>query len=135
MCSTCVDRIFTSGPAPCPVPHCGKTLRKKGFHTAWFADLKIEREVDIRKRVGQVFNRRQEEFETLLDWNNYLEEVEDLTFDLVEGDAKTRVKAEERFIERGTKGKLRRIDGWDSRKESWRGGERRRRIKRRDNEG
>lgn len=97
MCSTCVDRIFTSGPAPCPVPHCGKTLRKKGFHTAWFADLKIEREVDIRKRVGQVFNRRQEEFETLLDWNNYLEEVEDLTFDLVEGDAKTRGKAEERL--------------------------------------
>lgn len=97
MCSTCVDRIFTSGPASCPVPHCGKTLRKKGFHKAFFADLAIEREVDVRKRVGAVFNRRQDEFETLLDWNNYLEEVEGLVFDIVEGDVKTRTKAEEKL--------------------------------------
>jgi CDK-activating kinase assembly factor MAT1 len=97
MCSTCVDRIFTSGPASCPVPHCGKTLRKKGFHKAFFADLTIEREVDVRKRVGAIFNRRQDEFETLLDWNNYLEEVEGLVFDIVEGDVKTRAKAEEKL--------------------------------------
>ncbi|KAG0645424.1 RNA polymerase II transcription factor B p38 subunit [Hyphodiscus hymeniophilus] len=97
MCSTCVDRIFTSGPASCPVPHCGKTLRKKGFHAAFFGDLKIEREVDVRKRVGKVFNRRQDEFETLLDWNNYLEEVEGLVFDIVEGSPKTRAQAEERL--------------------------------------
>jgi CDK-activating kinase assembly factor MAT1 len=97
MCSTCVDRIFTSGPASCPVPHCGKTLRKKGFHAAFFSDLKIEKEVDVRKRVGKVFNRRQEEFETLRDWNNYLEEVEGLVFDIVEGSAKVRVQAEERL--------------------------------------
>lgn len=97
MCSTCVDRIFTSGPASCPVPHCGKTLRKRGFHKAFFADLTIEREVDVRKRVGAVFNRRQDEFETLLDWNNYLEEVEGLVFDIVEGDVKTRTKAEDKL--------------------------------------
>ncbi len=95
MCSTCVDRIFTSGPASCPVPYCGKTLRKRGFHKAFFADLKVEREVDIRKRVGAVFNRRQDEFETLLDWNNYLEKVESLVFDLVEGSKEERAKAEE----------------------------------------
>ncbi|KAL2061292.1 hypothetical protein VTL71DRAFT_7565 [Oculimacula yallundae] len=97
MCSTCVDRIFTSGPASCPVPYCGKTLRKKGFHKAFFADLKIEREVDIRKRVGAVFNRRQDEFESLRDWNNYLEEVECLVFELVEGSKEDRAKAEERL--------------------------------------
>jgi CDK-activating kinase assembly factor MAT1 len=97
MCSTCVDRIFTSGPASCPVPHCGKTLRKKGFHKAFFADLKIEREVDVRRRVAAVFNRREDEFETLRDWNNYLQEVEDLTFDIVQGDPKERQQAEERL--------------------------------------
>jgi len=108
MCSTCVDRIFTSGPASCPVPHCGKTLRKKGFHKAFFADLKIEKEVDVRKRVGAVFNRRQDEFETLLDWNNYLEDVEGMVFDIVEGDVKTRVKAEERLraYREGNKGTI-----------------------------
>ncbi|KAK2623730.1 hypothetical protein QTJ16_006911 [Diplocarpon rosae] len=97
MCSTCVDRIFTSGPASCPVPYCGRTLRKKGFHKAFFGDLKVEREVDIRKRVGLVFNRRQEEFETLLDWNNYLEEVESLIFDLVEGSREDKLHAEEKL--------------------------------------
>ncbi|RKF55523.1 RNA polymerase II transcription factor B subunit 3 [Golovinomyces cichoracearum] len=97
MCSTCVDRIFTSGPTSCPVPYCGKTLRKRGFHKAFFGDLKVEREVDIRKRVDAVFNRRQEEFETLRDWNNYLEEVESLIFDLIEGTKEEKMKAEERL--------------------------------------
>lgn len=99
MCSTCVDRIFTSGPASCPVPYCGKTLRKKGFHKAFFADLKIEREVDIRKRVGGIFNRRQDEFETLLDWNDYLEMVETLIFELVEGSREEKVEAEKKLRE------------------------------------
>jgi CDK-activating kinase assembly factor MAT1 len=97
MCSTCVDRIFTSGPTSCPVPYCGKTLRKKGFHKAFFGDLKIEREVDIRKRVGEIFNRRQDEFETLKDWNNYLEEVEVLVFEIVNGTKEERARAEERL--------------------------------------
>lgn len=43
----------------------------------------MEREVDIRRRVAEVFNRREDEFDTLLDWNNYLEEVEGITFALV----------------------------------------------------
>lgn len=97
MCSTCVDRIFTSGPASCPVPYCGRTLRKKGFHKAFFGDLKVEREVDIRKRVGAIFNRRQDEFETLRDWNNYLEDVENLIFDIVEGSKEDRARAEEKL--------------------------------------
>ncbi|PQE15802.1 CDK-activating kinase assembly factor MAT1 protein [Rutstroemia sp. NJR-2017a BBW] len=108
MCSTCVDRIFTSGPAPCPVPHCARTLRKKGFHAAFFGDLKVEREVDIRRRVNEVFNRREDEFETLLDWNNYLQEVEDLVFDLVEGKGKVKADAEEklRVYREGNKGDI-----------------------------
>lgn len=95
MCTSCVDRLFTSGPAPCPVAGCHKTLRKRGFHKAFFSDLKIEREVDVRKRVGLVFNRREDEFETLRDWNNYLEKVEILVFDIVEGGPQERRAAEE----------------------------------------
>ena len=43
----------------------------------------MEREVDIRKRVATVFNRREDEFETLRAWNDYLNDVEDITFNLV----------------------------------------------------
>ena len=53
--------------------------------------------MDVRKRVGRIFNRREEEFETLRDWNNYLQDVEDLVFDIVEGDVKTRARAEEKL--------------------------------------
>jgi CDK-activating kinase assembly factor MAT1 len=97
MCTSCVDRLFTSGPAPCPVAGCHKTLRKKNFHPPFFADLAVEREVDVRRRVGAVFNRRQEEFETLRDWNDYLELIEGLVFDIVEGTDIERKKAEERL--------------------------------------
>ena len=37
----------------------------------------------MRRRVAATFNRRQEEFTSLLAYNNYLEEVETLTFNLV----------------------------------------------------
>lgn len=51
MCESCVDRIFSHGPAPCPIAGCARTLRKMKFREQTFEDLKIEREVDIRKRV------------------------------------------------------------------------------------
>jgi CDK-activating kinase assembly factor MAT1 len=83
MCESCVDRIFSHGPATCPVAGCRKTLRKHRFRAQTFEDIKVEREVDIRRRVAEVFNRREDDFETLLDYNNYLNEVEDVTFNLV----------------------------------------------------
>ena len=43
----------------------------------------MEREVDIRKRVQAVFNKREDDFESLRDWNDYLNDVEDITFNLV----------------------------------------------------
>lgn len=99
MCTTCVDRLFDSGPAQCPYPGCFKTLRKKQFHEAFFGDLTIEREVDIRRRVAQVFNKREEDFETLDDYNRYLEDVEDLIFQLVQGNDMDRTKAEARLLD------------------------------------
>ncbi|KAL9025199.1 MAG: hypothetical protein Q9196_005939 [Gyalolechia fulgens] len=85
MCESCVDRIFSTGPAPCPVAGCARTLRKQRFRQQTFEDLKIEREVDIRRRVAQVFDRRESDFETLRAYNNYLEEMEVTTFNLLEG--------------------------------------------------
>lgn len=85
MCESCVDRIFSHGPAPCPIPKCGKTLRKHRFREQTFEDIRVEREVDIRRRVAAVFNRREDDFEDVRAYNDYLNEVEDITFNLVEG--------------------------------------------------
>ncbi|KAL1903169.1 TFIIH/NER complex subunit [Sporothrix stenoceras] len=82
MCSNCVDRLF-AGPNQCPYAGCHKTLRRKGFRKPFFDDLVVEREVDLRRRVAAVFNQGQDDFETLDDYNEYLEKVESLTMDLV----------------------------------------------------
>lgn len=43
------------------------------------------RELAIRKRIASIFNKREEDFPSLREYNDYLEEVEDMTFNLVEG--------------------------------------------------
>ncbi|ROT39916.1 CDK-activating kinase assembly factor [Sodiomyces alkalinus F11] len=94
MCANCVARIFADGPAQCPYAGCQKTLRKKAFKAAYFGNLAVEREVDIRRRVHAVFNKEEPDFESLADYNAYLEQVEELTFNLVSGNPDQRSKAE-----------------------------------------
>ncbi|KAF2210824.1 hypothetical protein CERZMDRAFT_44492 [Cercospora zeae-maydis SCOH1-5] len=83
MCESCVDRLFSHGPQPCPIPKCRETLRKNRFRQQTFEDIQVEREVDIRRKVAAVFNRREDEFESLRDYNDYLNDVEDITFNLI----------------------------------------------------
>ncbi|KAF4977877.1 hypothetical protein FZEAL_5651 [Fusarium zealandicum] len=99
MCKTCVERIFKDGPNQCPYAGCHKTLRLRGFKSAFFADLTVEREVDIRRRVAAVFNKVEEDFETLDDYNEYLEMVECLTIDIVSGNDEDKRKAEAQLSE------------------------------------
>lgn len=83
MCESCVDRIFSHGPAPCPIAGCKKTLRKARFRMQTFEDLKVEREVDIRRRVAKAMNKQEDDFESLRDFNDYLEAVEEITWNLI----------------------------------------------------
>lgn len=85
ICESCVDRIFSLGPAPCPYPKCGKILRKNKFKKQIFDDLGIEKEIDIRKRVSGIYNKTEEDFEDLKDYNKYLESVENIIFNLNNG--------------------------------------------------
>ncbi|CAN6172710.1 unnamed protein product [Urochloa humidicola] len=43
------------------------------------------KEMSIRRKMAGIFNKTQEHFPTLKDYNDYLEEVEDMTFNLIEG--------------------------------------------------
>ncbi|CCM02919.1 uncharacterized protein FIBRA_05033 [Fibroporia radiculosa] len=80
-CESCIDRLFTLGPAPCPV--CNKILRKLAFTPQTFEDLEVEKEVAVRRRIAKEFNKRMEDFPDLRSYNDYLEEVEDITFNLI----------------------------------------------------
>ncbi|PKY00301.1 CDK-activating kinase assembly factor MAT1 [Aspergillus campestris IBT 28561] len=85
MCESCVDRIFSSGPANCPVAGCHKTLRKNRFRKQTFEDINVEREVDIRRRVMQILNRREEEFDSKRAYDDFLEQREEIIANLVYG--------------------------------------------------
>ncbi|KAJ7273240.1 CDK-activating kinase assembly factor, partial [Mycena rebaudengoi] len=81
MCESCIDRLFTLGPAPCPI--CNKVLRKLAFTPQTFEDLGVEKEIAIRRRIAKEFNKRLEDFLDLRAFNDYLEDVEDITFNLI----------------------------------------------------
>ncbi|KAI5967979.1 TFB3 [Candida margitis] len=85
ICESCVDRIFSLGPAPCPYPKCGKILRKNKFKQQIFENLFIEKEIDIRRKVGAIYNKTEEDFPNLNEYNQYLESVEDIVFKLSNG--------------------------------------------------
>jgi CDK-activating kinase assembly factor MAT1 len=57
-------------------------LRRSNYRVQLFEDAFVEKEVDIRRRVLKDFNKREEDFETLNDFNEYLEEVENIIFNL-----------------------------------------------------
>lgn len=86
ICESCVDRIFSLGPAQCPYKGCDKILRKNKFKTQIFDDVSVEKEVDIRKRVFNVFNKTLQDFNGNLDeYNKYLEDREDIVYNLDHG--------------------------------------------------
>ena len=84
MCESCVDRIFSNGPANCPIAGCRRTLRKHKFRKQTFEDIQVEREVDIRKKVQETIGSwSEDDFKNLKDYNDYLDDIEDITYNLV----------------------------------------------------
>ena len=85
LCQTCVDVLFTRPSAACP--ECSTPLRRSDFRIQQFEDAFVEREVDIRKKITKVFNKREDDFSEFDDplraYNDYLEEVEVIIFNLV----------------------------------------------------
>ena len=55
------------------------TLRKLAFIPQTFEDLTVEKEVVVRRRMAKEFNKRREDFVDLRSYNDYLEEVEDIS--------------------------------------------------------
>ncbi|XP_015928701.2 CDK-activating kinase assembly factor MAT1 [Parasteatoda tepidariorum] len=80
LCENCVELLFVKGSAACP--QCNIALRRNNFRVQIFEDSSVEKELDIRRRVMKDFNRKEEDFPSLLDYNNYLEDVETIIFNL-----------------------------------------------------
>ncbi|BEI85926.1 hypothetical protein CcaverHIS002_0602130 [Cutaneotrichosporon cavernicola] len=83
LCTACIDRLFTLGPETCPSTNCTKVLRKANFAHQTFEDLKVEKEVSVRRRINEIYNKREADFPTRRAYDDYLQEVEDITFNLL----------------------------------------------------
>ena len=66
---TCYFKVYHQ----CNQPRCRLQL---------FEDANIDKEVDIRRKILRDFNKQEEDFETLREFNDYLEMVEDIIFNL-----------------------------------------------------
>ncbi|KAK9692602.1 CDK-activating kinase assembly factor MAT1 [Popillia japonica] len=80
LCESCVDLLFLKGSGACP--ECRIPLRRNNFRVQLFEDSTVEKEVDIRKRVLRDYNKREEDFNSLREYNDYLEEIETIIFNL-----------------------------------------------------
>lgn len=80
LCESCVELLFVKGSGSCP--ECNIPLRRGNFRLQLFEDANIDKEVDIRRRILKDFNKQEEDFESLRDFNDYLEMVEDIIFNL-----------------------------------------------------
>ncbi|KAG0411083.1 hypothetical protein HPB47_011794 [Ixodes persulcatus] len=80
LCENCVELLFVKGSGSCP--QCNVPLRRGNFRVQIFEDAGVEKEVDIRRKILKDYNKREEDFETLRAYNDYLEEVETIIFNL-----------------------------------------------------
>ncbi|KAJ4427707.1 hypothetical protein ANN_25359 [Periplaneta americana] len=80
LCESCVDLLFLKGSGSCP--ECNVPLRRSNFRVQLFEDSMVEKEVDIRKRILRDFNKKEEDFATLREYNDYLEDIESIIFNL-----------------------------------------------------
>lgn len=63
-------------------PECQTHLRRVNFRVQLYEDATVEKEVDIRKRILRDFNKKEEDFATKREYDDYLEEVEDIIYNL-----------------------------------------------------
>lgn len=83
LCENCVELLFIKGSGACP--DCGTALRRNNFRLQLFEDASVEKEVDIRKRILRDYNKKEEDFDSLNDYNDYLEMIETIVFNLTNG--------------------------------------------------
>uniref|UniRef100_A0A7M4FLW1 CDK-activating kinase assembly factor MAT1 n=1 Tax=Crocodylus porosus TaxID=8502 RepID=A0A7M4FLW1_CROPO len=80
LCESCVELLFVRGAGNCQ--ECETPLRKSNFRVQLFEDPTVDKEVDIRKKVLKIYNKREDDFPSLREYNDFLEEVEEIVFNL-----------------------------------------------------
>jgi hypothetical protein len=81
-CNTCIDReLVRRREFPCPL--CKTPVKRVTLTQRSLDDVQCEKDTSWRRRIMKVFNKQEQDFPTLIEYNNYLEEVEDMIYSIV----------------------------------------------------
>jgi len=81
-CMPCVERELSRKKVfLCPT--CGEEVKRVTLSTRTLDDVQCEKDTSWRRKVLKVYNKEQSEFPSLVEYNNYLEEVEDIIYAIV----------------------------------------------------
>ncbi|VEL28500.1 unnamed protein product [Protopolystoma xenopodis] len=81
LCENCVEVLFVRGSGLCV--QCKMPLRKANFRYQLFEDPLVQKEVELRKKILNDFNKREEDFDSLEEYDLYLEKIEQIIYNLV----------------------------------------------------
>ncbi|CAI2735751.1 unnamed protein product [Schistosoma spindalis] len=94
LCENCVEVLFVRGSGLCA--QCKTPIRKTNFRYQLFEDPLVQKEIDIRKKLLGDFNKREDDFDCLEEYNLYLEKIENLIYNLTND---INVEETKRYIE------------------------------------
>lgn len=80
LCEKCIELMFANGSAKCY--QCPTPLKRGNFKKQLFQDSQVEKDIQVRRDILRKFNKNQEAFPTLRDYNDYLEKLETVIYNL-----------------------------------------------------
>lgn len=80
LCEKCIELMFASGLAKCY--QCPTPLKRGNFKKQLFQDSRVEKDIQVRRDILRKFNKNQDAFPTLRSYNDYLEKLETIIFNL-----------------------------------------------------
>lgn len=80
LCESCVEQLFVKGAAKCPT--CDVVLKRTQFRIQLYDDEAVEKDLEIRRRLLKDICLKEDDFDTLDEYNDYLEKFETFVFNL-----------------------------------------------------
>ncbi|KRX54472.1 CDK-activating kinase assembly factor MAT1 [Trichinella sp. T9] len=81
LCQVCVDVLLVRHSASCP--ECGQLLKRSSFWEMLYDDPLVEKEIFHRKKLQKIYNLKEDDFPDLRSYNDYLEQFEEIVFNMV----------------------------------------------------
>lgn len=92
-CKTCTDRKF-SQRSTFACPACGIVIKRNTISEKTLDEIEASEDLKVRKRINNIYNKVESDFESLRDFNDYQEMKEDIIYDIVHDINKAAVEAQ-----------------------------------------